>query len=348
MVLKPLVGVLSDRWGRRVWLLAGTAFFTGMPFAYSFVNTPEQLFVVRIIHGLATAIYGPVTLAYVAELSGSRRAERLGWFSTARNAGYVVGPAAAGWMLLTMDPVAVFTVVGILSSAAFIPVLLLPETAPRTPQQGESVLTQVRRALTTGGRTPAVWLAGGLDAGVFVAVYAVRTFVPLLALSLGANVAMAGAFLAVQEAVHIALNPVGGRLSDRLGYITMVVSGMAVLGTALLLLSVVGSGLALLAPAILMGAAQALVFPSTVALVSATVKGDNLGVGMGLVGSMKNAGKVAGPVLAGAMIAWLDFTITFQLMGAALLLGAVGVWLTTRRRSGPASSSASESTAPTA
>ena len=70
---------------------------------------------------------------------------------------------------------------------------------------------------------------------------------------------------------------------------------------------------------------------------AATVKGDNLGVGMGLVGSMKNAGKVAGPVLAGAMIAWLDFTITFQIMGAALLLGAVGVRLTARRWSGPSS-----------
>lgn len=337
MVLKPLVGVLSDRWGRRVWLLAGTAFFAGMPFVYTFVDTPEQLFGVRIIHGLATAIYGPVTLAYVAELSGSRRAERLGWFSTARNAGYVIGPAAAGWMLLTMDPVAVFTVVGILSSAAFIPVFLLPETAPNASRRSASILTQARQALTAGGRTPAVWLAGGLDAGVFVAVYAVKTFVPLLALSLGANVAMAGAFLAVQEAVHLAFNPVGGRLSDRLGYITMVVSGMAVLGAALLLLSVVGSGLALLAPAILIGAAQALVFPSTVALVSATVKGDNLGVGMGLVGSMKNAGKVAGPVLAGAMIAWLDFNSTFQLMGAVLLLGAVGVRLTARRWSGPVS-----------
>ena len=113
---------------------------------------------------------------------------------------------------------------------------------------------------------------------------------------------------------------------------------LVVLGAAgLLLLSVVGSGLALLAPAILMGIAQALVFPSTVALVSATVRGDSLGVGMGLVGSMKNAGKVAGPVLAGAMIAWLDFSLTFQIMGAALLIGAVGVRRSARRWSGPVS-----------
>ena len=59
---------------------------------------------------MATAIYGPVTLAYVAEQARRGRAERLAWFGTARNPGYIVGPAAAGWMLLTMEPVTVFTV----------------------------------------------------------------------------------------------------------------------------------------------------------------------------------------------------------------------------------------------
>ena len=335
MVLKPLVGMLSDRWGRRIWLLVGTAFFAGMPFVYRFVATPEQLFAVRIVHGLATAIYGPVTVAYVAELSQTRRAERLGWFSAARNAGYVLGPAAAGWMLLSMDPVAVFTVVGILSSAAFLPVLLLPETGPAVSSVSVPIVRQALRALQTGGKTPAVWLAGGLEAQIFVAVYAVRTFVPLLALSIGASVALAGTFLAVQEAVHIAFNPVGGRLSDRLGYLPIAGAGMAVLGAALLLLAFAGAGLVLMAPAVLIGVAQAMVFPSTLALVSARVSSEHLGTGMGLVGSMRNAGKVAGPVVAGVLIFWLDFTYTFRLMGGVLLIGAAVVWLSFRYSLGP-------------
>ena len=54
MLLKPFVGLLSDRWGRRVWLLVGTAIFAGVPFLYRFVQTPEQLFALRMAHGLAT------------------------------------------------------------------------------------------------------------------------------------------------------------------------------------------------------------------------------------------------------------------------------------------------------
>jgi MFS family permease len=330
MVLKPFVGMLSDRWGRRIWLLIGTVFFALIPFVYRFVSTPEQLFAVRVVHGLATAIYGPVTLAYVTELSRTRRAERLGWFAMARNAGYVVGPAAAGWMLLTMEPVAVFTVIGLLSSAAFIPVLLLPETAQAVSKRGPQIVRQALDALQTGGKTPAVWLAGGLEANIFVAVYAVRTFVPLLALHLNASVALAGAFLAVQEAVHIAFNPIGGRLSDRVGYLHIAGAGMLVLGAGLLVLSYSNAGLAFLAPAVLIGIAQGVVFPSTVALVSAKVDAAHLGVSMGLVGSMKNVGKVAGPVLAGMLIYWLDFAFTFRLMAAMLLVGAGLVWLSGR------------------
>ena len=41
LVLKPLFGFLSDRGGRRLWLLIGLAVFTLTPFLYRFVETPE-------------------------------------------------------------------------------------------------------------------------------------------------------------------------------------------------------------------------------------------------------------------------------------------------------------------
>ena len=127
MVTKPLFGLLSDRMGRRLWLLIGTLLFAGVPFLYGLIETPGQLVAIRLLHGTATAIYGPVTVAYVAERGGSRKAERLGWFGMARSGGYLIGPVAAGWLLLTLDPVAVFTLIGGLSVAAFVPVLALGE-----------------------------------------------------------------------------------------------------------------------------------------------------------------------------------------------------------------------------
>ena len=94
--------MLSDRQGRRVWLLAGTAFFVLMPFLYRFVSSPEQLMLIRVFHGLATAIYGPVTLASIAELRASGVAERLGWFGIARSGGLHRGACRGG--LVAADP----------------------------------------------------------------------------------------------------------------------------------------------------------------------------------------------------------------------------------------------------
>lgn len=323
MVLKPVIGMLSDRWGRRWWLIVGTVFFAGMPFLYRFVDTPAALFNIRIIHGLATAIYGPVTLAFVAEGAKDRLAEKLGWFGMARNAGYIVGPAAAGWLLATgVSPVNVFTIIGLFSCLAFAPILLLSEPAPRVKIIRPPIRQQIAHALKSGAHTPSVWLSGGLEATVFIALYAVKAFLPIYALSTGINVALVGAFFSVQEGIHTVSKPIGGRVGDRLGYFWTICLGMALMGTVLPLITLTHGILGLMALAVLIGAAQAFVFPATVALVSTQISALHIGAGMGFIGTLKNAGKVVGPILGGGLIAWLDFAPMFWTMGLLLLLSA--------------------------
>jgi MFS family permease len=331
MVLKPLIGALSDRWGRRWWLLAGTAFFAIMPFLYRFVTTPEQLFAIRIVHGLATAIYGPVTLALVAEQTGSQRAEGLGWFGLARSGGYILGPALAGWLLLWMPPPQVFTVIGILGSLTFIPVLLLPaDSKPRVRTQ-PSIMHQIRDGLNAGGHTPAIWLAGGLEATAFMALYAAKAFLPVYATGVGLSMGLIGLFFSVQEGVHVLGRPLAGRLADRRGYPPLIATGMVSMAVALPLLTVIRGPVALLALAALLGAGQALVFPSTIALIAVQVDPHHLGAGMGLLGTMQNAGKVVGPILAGLLLTRMSYGGMFQVMGGLLLVGALIVGVGGRR-----------------
>lgn len=327
MLLKPFIGVFSDRWGRRWWLIAGTAWFAAMPFLYRFVQTPEQLVWLRVVHGLATAIYGPVTLAYIAEQSGPRRAERLGWFDMARSGGYIAGPAIAGWMLLRLDPVDVFSVIGLISVAAFVPVLALTEPPARAPQPTLSVHRQLTVALRAGSRTPAVWLSGGLEATVYVALYAAKAFLPIYALGSGISVAVVGLFFSLQEGTALALKPLGGRLGDRWGYLRAIAWGMAIIAAALFLLPGARSHGGLLALSVLAGCGQALVYPSTTALVSIQIEGDHMGAGLGLAGALENLGKVVGPVLGGLLIAWLDYGPMFRWMGAMLLAAGALVGL---------------------
>ena len=326
MVLKPLIGALSDRWGRRLWLIIGTAFFAFMPFLYRFVQDPEQLFGLRIIHGLATAIYGPVTVAFVAERFGKQRAEKLGWFGMARSAGYIIGPAVSGWLLLTISPVEVYTVIGLLGCFAFVPVLLIrePDLAPGRTES--PLFRQIVKAVKAGVRFPSVWLSGGLELTVFIALYAAKAFLPVYALSLGFSIALVGIFFSIQEGVHILLKPAGGRIGDRLGYFKAISLGMILIGLCLPFLTLARGGIGFIFLALLIGCGQSLVFPSTLALVSRQIDDNYTGTGMGLIGMLRNAGKVIGPILGGGLIHWFDFTQMFWCMGIVLFLGAGIVW----------------------
>lgn len=342
MATKPLFGLLSDRMGRRLWLLIGTLIFAGVPFLYSVIETPGQLIVIRLLHGTATAIYGPVTVAYVAERGGKRKAERLGWFGMARSGGYLVGPAVAGWLLLSVEPVAVFTLIGVLSVAAFVPVLWMGKDDPRPLETAvaESKANMEKAGGTAAGvgavrellkqeagllGTPAVWLSGALEAGVFVVTYVVKAFLPIYALTAGYSTVEIGLFFSVQEGALIVLKPWGGRLGDRIGHLRAVSLGMFCLAVTLPFLLAAGGAAGLLAVAAAMGAAQALIFPATVALIAEQVPTGKVGAGMGLAGSLKNGGKVAGPVVGGLLIAGVGYSGLFWLLAGMLLAGALAL-----------------------
>lgn len=335
LFLKPLFGILSDRWGRRVWLLIGAGFFAFMPFLYRFIQTPEQLLAIRLAHGLATAIYGPVTLAYIAELSRNKKtAEDIGWFQLARSGGYIVGPALAGWLLLSLDAAAVFTIIGLISCAVFLPILSLPETreTERRKRKGGAALARppllkhIKNAIGDGGRTPAVWLTGGLEAITFIALYTLKAFLPIYALDAGVSIALVGLYFSLNEAAHVLGKPFCGRLGDRWGYLPAISLGMLLLAAALPLVPVLDQGPLFLLPAALMGLAQALIFPAAIALVSNRISPAHLGAGMGLIGMLQNFGKVAGPVLGGLAIMTLGYEATLISLSVMLALGTVSIW----------------------
>ena len=194
--MKPLFGLLSDRWGRRFWIIGGTLIFTGMPFLYGSIENPTELMLLRLAHGLATAIYGPVTLAWVLDQGRKGCAERVGWFGIAKNGGYIVGPLAGASLLSVMEPVEVFTVIGLISILALIPVLMLP-TEHKNAASGISWKKQISGSFKAGLGLPELWIAGGLECFLYIGLYADKAFLPLMALSEGIPIIWVGVFFSV-------------------------------------------------------------------------------------------------------------------------------------------------------
>lgn len=137
-------GLLSDQRGRKPVLIAsGIVFFTA-PLFYFLVQTPWQLALVRVYHGLATAIFGPVSLAYVADLAPTRRGERLGYFSSTTLAGRALAPIVGGAILAWGVWQGVYVVCAIAGFLALIGMFFLPNPRQREGENPQSKPAEVK------------------------------------------------------------------------------------------------------------------------------------------------------------------------------------------------------------
>ena len=79
----------------------------------------------------------------------------------------------------------------------------------------------------------------------------------------------------------------------------------------------------ILSAAIILGFAQAMVLPASVALLAAETQTGHRGAGMGFYGALRNMGKVGGPVITGALLTAFTFSSVFY--GYAVLVAFVAI-----------------------
>jgi MFS transporter, DHA1 family, tetracycline resistance protein len=98
LVFSPIIGNLSDRYGRRPVLLASLLGF-GVDYLFmAFAPTIGWLFVGRIIAGITGATSATAT-AYIADISeGDKRSANFGLFGAASGLGFIIGIAGGAFL----------------------------------------------------------------------------------------------------------------------------------------------------------------------------------------------------------------------------------------------------------
>ncbi|MCK5181256.1 MAG: MFS transporter, partial [Dehalococcoidia bacterium] len=132
-------GILSDIIGRRRVILIAAIVFASAPFLYLLVTQPWHLVLVRIYHGFATAILGPVAMAAVADTFDSGRGEKMGWYSSATMVGRFLAPFVGGALIFGNNFHWVYLVTGIIGTLSLVSALKLPRPATAHVSAGELV-----------------------------------------------------------------------------------------------------------------------------------------------------------------------------------------------------------------
>ena len=320
--LKPLAGFLSDNLGRKIWLLVACIFFTIFPFLYLLISTPGELTVIRLFHGVATAILGPVSLALVADISQNYPSTRMGTFGMARSAAYLCAPVSAGLIVGYFSIEIAFYLIGIVSIIGSIPILFLPSDYHKLKNikvSRRSYMQKFRVALLSSFKiglfNKNVWQAGLLEFLIHLVVYSVKVFLPLqILISDNGTFLKAGAYLTIQELCHLLTRPLGGKLGDTFGNENIILSGLILMILSLLNLSINEHYEIIFISAALFGLGQAFSLPSSLSLIIMDKNKSDFGVKMGMVGAIRNCGKIIGPIFSGFLLLFISYSMLFLIL----------------------------------
>jgi DHA1 family tetracycline resistance protein-like MFS transporter len=134
-VFSPVLGNLSDRFGRRPVLLAS---LLGLTFDYLMMSIAPvvwYLFIGRIIAGIAGAALATAT-AYMADITPPhKRTHRFGLIGAAFGLGFIIGPVIGGELGEFGPRVPFYAAAGLAFANFLFGLLVLPESLPKTSRR---------------------------------------------------------------------------------------------------------------------------------------------------------------------------------------------------------------------
>ena len=329
---QPLAGHLSDRFGcRKPFVIGGLLVFAVVNLSFGVATTYWELFVLRIVQGVAAAFTITASLALVNEGSEpERRGGNMGVYNSFRLVGFGAGPLLAS-VLVEMGPFrlpgnvllsgfdATFLIAGataLVSTGLVVWLVRDPEEQSEAPRRlSLQVWDAARRRLDP-------IFALGLATLVMAACMALLSAIePEVNQRLQQGpVWFAVEFVALIAALA-ALQPLVGRASDRRGRRPFILGGLIALVPTTVLQGFVTAPWEMIGMRMLQGVAGAFIFAPALALAGDYARKGASGAQLSVLTVAFGLGIAAGQLTAGAFVGY-GFAVPF-VIGGVLAVGAV-------------------------
>ncbi len=121
----PIVGRLSDKWGRKSFIVSGLFLYGAVSICYVLANSVEALILVRVFHGLTSVFVTPIAMALMADIAPDDRMGRyMGTLNMAVMLGLGAGPIMGGLIRDMLGMAAAFYTMGGLALATMFAVFV--------------------------------------------------------------------------------------------------------------------------------------------------------------------------------------------------------------------------------
>lgn len=325
---KPIAGFLADRNGMKRTLVIGLAIFVIGSLIYLILPAAFLLFV-RFVQGLGAAALSTVSITLVARYFANKRGRAFGIYNAIKGAGYVIAPAAGGFIVQQYGFAAIFIVSAFVGMLALLMSLILPSDRAQSGELEDDDEELSLKGFLSIFREPRLLPTYAV---IFVNMFLVGIlfgFLPVYLHEIGYAPLQYGAVVSTASLSYLLVQPIAGHLADRIEIGITVIAGLAVaaISTAAVVFS---SGALLIGVVILSGIGIGTVWTNTDALVGRLAKDRKLGASMGAAQSFKELGDMVGPVGIGLLTQLFGIRVGFVTCSALALLLLVPLMISSR------------------
>ncbi len=312
------VGILSDIYGKKPFIVVGTFFYGVFTLMYNIVGSILGLLIIRCVTGFFSAFVTPIAGSYVANLAPKERlGEYMGIFNASINLGFAIGPFIGGFLADMYGIQTPFYICGFLAILASIIALIKLE---ELPIKRENVKININNLFSIEFLKNKVFLLSFIINILTIMCNAsIIAYLAIYAVSFKITLTQVGFMIASTNILSALLQRYMGKLFDKFGIITIIL-GIIILSIGLYSISVSSEFLTLISSLIVVALGLSMIGTSALSLAIRDIPPQRKGEAMGLFTTSINIGMFFGAVIFGIMADFVGLSNMYRISSILVLV----------------------------
>ena len=323
LAFRPFSGAASDRFNKKIMMLGAYLIIAVCMLGYSVSNSVTPLVILRIIHGMAFAVSGTVSMAFATTfIPASRLGEGISYLSLGTLIGNMIGPQLGAIIADAFATEYCFMIAGGLCVICMVIIIFLPYRWERT--------AAVRRVSFSDffawELVPEVFLIGVFSFGNGIISYYIRGLGKLRGIE---NISI---FFTVYSVTLLFIKPFVGQLQDKKGVNFILYPAYVLYAAAMVIMANAYSLIPVIIAAVLKAAGQGSGTPAIQAESVRKLGVERSGVASSMCYIGQDLGNGLGPIYASLVIEKMGYGFVFNSTAVLLLIALAMLMIRNRSR----------------